>query len=174
VRQTTSFRPSALSFSSKSTKNQVVGAAGLRRIRPKVASDSLLNLMDRLQKEEGKYLNFRNGAFALPATTMAEKELEVPELPAQFPLAGKQTQDCPTRMRFAPSPTGSLHVGGARTALYNWLLAKKGQKEYPKTEAGFIVRVEDTDLARSSKGMCFQKEMIIIISLFRRFSLLSL
>jgi len=50
----------------------------------------------------------------------------------------------PVRVRFAPSPTGSLHVGGARTALYNWLLAKK-------TNGKFIVRVEDTDEARSTK-----------------------
>ena len=47
----------------------------------------------------------------------------------------------------------SLHVGGARTALYNWLMAKKGQLEEPKSDAGFVVRVEDTDLARSTKGM---------------------
>ncbi|CAM9932924.1 unnamed protein product, partial [Ectocarpus fasciculatus] len=47
--------------------------------------------------------------------------------------------------RFAPSPTGSLHVGGARTALFNWLLARQ-------SEGGtFIVRVEDTDEARSSR-----------------------
>jgi glutamyl-tRNA synthetase len=50
----------------------------------------------------------------------------------------------PVRVRFAPSPTGSLHVGGARTALFNWLLAKK-------TKGTFIVRVEDTDEARSTK-----------------------
>jgi len=54
-------------------------------------------------------------------------------------------------MRFAPSPTGSLHVGGARTALYNWLAAKKGQLDFPKENAGFILRVEDTDVARSTK-----------------------
>ena len=49
-----------------------------------------------------------------------------------------------TRTRFAPSPTGSLHVGGARTALFAWLKAKK--------EGGdFIVRVEDTDTARSTR-----------------------
>uniref|UniRef100_A0A7R9WGY5 glutamate--tRNA ligase n=1 Tax=Pseudictyota dubia TaxID=2749911 RepID=A0A7R9WGY5_9STRA len=54
-------------------------------------------------------------------------------------------------MRFAPSPTGSLHVGGARTALYNWLVAKKGQLDFPGEDAGFIIRVEDTDLARSTK-----------------------
>ena len=50
----------------------------------------------------------------------------------------------PVRVRFAPSPTGSLHVGGARTALYNWLLAKQ-------TKGSFIIRVEDTDEARSTK-----------------------
>jgi glutamyl-tRNA synthetase len=50
----------------------------------------------------------------------------------------------PVRVRFAPSPTGSLHVGGARTALFNWLLAKK-------TNGKFIIRVEDTDEARSTR-----------------------
>ena len=49
----------------------------------------------------------------------------------------------PIRVRFAPSPTGYLHVGGARTALYNYLFAKnKGGK--------FILRIEDTDLERST------------------------
>lgn len=47
------------------------------------------------------------------------------------------------RVRFAPSPTGYLHVGGARTALYNYLFAKKNQGTY-------ILRVEDTDEERSS------------------------
>jgi len=48
------------------------------------------------------------------------------------------------RVRFAPSPTGYLHVGGARTALFNWLLARK--------EGGvFVLRVEDTDRARSAE-----------------------
>ncbi|MCP4545738.1 MAG: glutamate--tRNA ligase [bacterium] len=47
------------------------------------------------------------------------------------------------RVRFAPSPTGNLHVGGARTALFNWLYARKvGGK--------FILRVEDTDQGRST------------------------
>jgi glutamyl-tRNA synthetase len=50
------------------------------------------------------------------------------------------------RVRFAPSPTGYLHVGGARTALFNWLFARHhGGK--------FILRIEDTDLARSSEEM---------------------
>jgi len=69
-----------------------------------------------------------------------------------FPNAGKNIFDLPPRMRFAPSPTGSLHVGGARTALYNWLVAKKGQLDFEKdSEGGFVLRVEDTDVARSTK-----------------------
>ncbi|OGP66557.1 MAG: glutamate--tRNA ligase [Deltaproteobacteria bacterium RBG_13_47_9] len=47
------------------------------------------------------------------------------------------------RTRFAPSPTGDLHIGGARTALFNWLLAR----HYRGT---FILRIEDTDVARST------------------------
>ena len=47
------------------------------------------------------------------------------------------------RVRFAPSPTGYLHVGGARTALYNWLYARK-------TGGVFILRIEDTDRERST------------------------
>lgn len=50
------------------------------------------------------------------------------------------------RLRFAPSPTGYLHVGGARTALFNWLLAKKHN-------GTFILRIEDTDRSRSSDEM---------------------
>src|SRR4029078_2734039 len=47
------------------------------------------------------------------------------------------------RVRFAPSPTGALHIGGARTALYNWLLAR-GQG------GAFLLRIEDTDRERST------------------------
>ena len=46
-----------------------------------------------------------------------------------------------TRVRFAPSPTGYLHIGGLRTALYNWLLARK-------TGGAFLLRIEDTDRSR--------------------------
>ena len=50
-----------------------------------------------------------------------------------------------TRLRFAPSPTGYLHVGGARTALFNWLYAKaKGGK--------MLLRIEDTDRERSTEA----------------------
>ena len=75
-------------------------------------------------------------------------------LPTVFPLTGKVPEDQPPRMRFAPSPTGSLHVGGARTALYNWLVAKKGQLDFPGKDASFLLRIEDTDVARSTKGKC--------------------
>src|SRR5207248_8020749 len=50
------------------------------------------------------------------------------------------------RVRFAPSPTGYLHVGGARTALFNWLFARKNQ-------GTLILRIEDTDVERSSAAM---------------------
>ena len=50
------------------------------------------------------------------------------------------------RVRFAPSPTGYLHVGGARTALFNWLFAQHHQGK-------FILRIEDTDVERSSAEM---------------------
>src|ERR1035438_6101924 len=50
------------------------------------------------------------------------------------------------RLRFAPSPTGYLHVGGARTALFNWLFAR----HYRGT---LILRIEDTDFERSTAEM---------------------
>jgi glutamyl/glutaminyl-tRNA synthetase len=54
------------------------------------------------------------------------------------------------RVRFAPSPTGALHIGGARTALYNWLLAH-APGEGPGGRAGTLVlRIEDTDRERST------------------------
>jgi glutamyl-tRNA synthetase len=48
------------------------------------------------------------------------------------------------RVRFAPSPTGALHIGGARTALYNWLLARG------PAQGTFVLRIEDTDRERST------------------------
>ena len=50
------------------------------------------------------------------------------------------------RVRFAPSPTGYLHVGGARTALFNWLFARRNG-------GVFVLRIEDTDAERSSQEM---------------------
>jgi len=53
------------------------------------------------------------------------------------------TADRPVRVRFAPSPTGNLHIGGARTAIYNWAFARRHQ-------GCFILRIEDTDPTRST------------------------
>ena len=49
------------------------------------------------------------------------------------------------RVRFAPSPTGYLHIGGLRTALYNYLFAKHNKGE-------FVLRIEDTDRSRYVEG----------------------
>ena len=53
--------------------------------------------------------------------------------------------DKPIRVRYAPSPTGFPHVGNIRTALFNWLWARH-------TGGKFIVRIEDTDVARTVPG----------------------
>lgn len=64
--------------------------------------------------------------------------------PSSSPAADDRGDDNPVRLRFAPSPTGSLHLGGLRTALFNHLLARKlGGK--------WVLRIEDTD--RVSWGM---------------------
>ncbi len=60
----------------------------------------------------------------------------------------------PIRTRFAPSPSGFLHVGGARTALFNYLYAKARGGQY-------VLRVEDTDQARSTR----ESERMILESL---------
>ncbi|MFW6306844.1 MAG: glutamate--tRNA ligase family protein, partial [Bacillota bacterium] len=48
------------------------------------------------------------------------------------------------RLRFPPSPTGRIHIGNMRTALFNWLWARKNEGE-------LVLRIEDTDLERSTK-----------------------
>src|SRR3954451_18450239 len=61
---------------------------------------------------------------------------------APISMMSPQTSAVP-RVRLAPSPTGALHIGGARTALYNWLLARGHGAE-------FVLRIEDTDRERST------------------------
>uniref|UniRef100_A0A383VW33 glutamate--tRNA ligase n=1 Tax=Tetradesmus obliquus TaxID=3088 RepID=A0A383VW33_TETOB len=93
----------------------------------------------------------RSGVLARPAACLrqvcgrrlvsvrAAVATEVAEAPATVTSAGSKI-----KVRFAPSPTGNLHVGGARTALFNWLYARKvGGK--------FVLRIEDTDTARSTR-----------------------
>jgi glutamyl-tRNA synthetase len=58
--------------------------------------------------------------------------------PAQVRNSKSKLPDSPARTRFAPSPTGYLHLGSLRTALFNYLLAKR-------TGGQFLLRVEDTD-----------------------------
>src|SRR5258708_32173071 len=60
------------------------------------------------------------------------------------------------RVRFAPSPTGYLHIGGVRTALYNWLWARKSGGQ-------FVLRIEDTDQERSTD----ESRRVIVDSLRR-------
>ena len=69
----------------------------------------------------------------MPASQPATPHDPLPDTPAGAPVV----------TRFAPSPTGYLHIGGARTALFNWLYARgRGGK--------FLLRIEDTDRARST------------------------
>ena len=65
-------------------------------------------------------------------------------------LDSLMTNGTKPRLRFAPSPTGYLHVGGARTALFNWLYARH-------TGGKFILRIDDTDVGRNTEAdkRCF-------------------
>jgi glutamyl/glutaminyl-tRNA synthetase len=69
---------------------------------------------------------------------------------AIYSITTKRFLITPARVRFAPSPTGHLHLGGLRTALFNYLLAKK-------TGGQFILRIEDTDQVRRNKNCNFKK-----------------
>ena len=146
---------SKLHFSTKEptnqpNKNQPAGSIRRR----KVLKHNTATLLSRASKFNG----YNDGALfsttedvstAMNDANTQQVEEEVENL---FPNKGKQISDLPPRMRFAPSPTGSLHVGGARTALYNWLVAKKGQLDFSEGYGAFVLRVEDTDLASSTKG----------------------
>ena len=126
-----------------------VSTARRRRARPSNAS-----LKEKLATVPG-YLDGALQSTVEDHTTAADTDAGAgaeARVAHAFPNIGKDVRDLPPRMRFAPSPTGSLHVGGARTALYNWLVAKKGQLDDVGGDGGFVIRVEDTDLARSTKG----------------------
>ena len=60
--------------------------------------------------------------------------------------------------RFAPSPTGSFHMGSLRTAIYNFLFAKKNK-------GNFLLRIEDTDKERSKK--VYEEEILKIFNIFK-------
>lgn len=95
---------------------------------------------------KNKYSSINKRAFTLSATSTTDQQQNnksAADLIAEQLSRTKLTNT--ERVRFAPSPTGTLHVGGARTALYNYLWANK-------KEGSFLIRVEDTDLARSTKA----------------------
>ena len=142
-----------------------------------------------MQREKGLYPDYAYGCFwskhgdTLEADTTMNggdpetgNKIEYPQiLPNVFPNEGKDPSDIQIRMRFAPSPTGSLHVGGARTALYNYLVTKKAQ--YDIREQGeeinpnhappaFVLRIEDTDVARSTKGTHFYPFFLLLRFVF--------
>ncbi|MDR2106848.1 MAG: hypothetical protein LBP24_05515, partial [Coriobacteriales bacterium] len=76
-------------------------------------------------------------------TSADPAKTEADELFAAFGGANNDSATRPVRVRFAPSPTGKLHVGGARTAIYNWAFARHNR-------GSFILRIEDTDPERST------------------------
>ena len=80
-----------------------------------------------------------HGRQGLPPWAMGFHEARQPEAKGQHCLIPRQ----PARTRFAPSPTGYLHLGSLRTALYNYLLARA-------TKGQFIIRLEDTDQVNST------------------------
>src|SRR6059036_1986604 len=78
-----------------------------------------------------------------PARETKRPPAQPPPALVRAPDAADTSAAMTDRVRFAPSPTGYLHVGGARTALFNWLYARK-------TGGTFILRIEDTDQQRST------------------------
>lgn len=68
--------------------------------------------------------------------------------------ANRRLPDKPARTRFAPSPTGYLHLGSLRTALYNYLLARA-------TNGQFILRLEDTDQVGNHPSPCYETVLLI-------------
>jgi len=73
--------------------------------------------------------------------TLTHRPLSAPPPPRSFTSTSSQ----PARVRYAPSPTGELHLGGLRTALFNYLLARQ-------TGGQFLLRIEDTDREREVPG----------------------
>jgi hypothetical protein len=165
------FNSRRLASSSGST---AADGSSLRRQRPSRSGEPGQQLIESLQRQHRNiYPDFSGGSFtsstelwsAVSSSTDVSTESstatdEASHYQLHFPLQGLSNphDTHPPRMRFAPSPTGSLHVGGARTALYNWLVAKKGQQQSEwkgaAAPAAFVLRVEDTDVARSTKGRC--------------------
>ncbi|CAA9376420.1 MAG: Glutamyl-tRNA synthetase @ Glutamyl-tRNA(Gln) synthetase [uncultured Gemmatimonadetes bacterium] len=82
----------------------------------------------------------------IPTESTVTRQPNLVTVPTEVPVLTRSNMSDQIRVRFAPSPTGYLHVGGARTALFNWLLARR-------TGGVFVLRIEDTDRERSSGEM---------------------
>mmetsp|Transcript_26042 Transcript_26042/g.30246 ORF Transcript_26042/g.30246 Transcript_26042/m.30246 type:complete len:898 (-) Transcript_26042:41-2734(-) len=142
---------------SGSTTSAAVNGRGRlgRRTRPAQSSDSLASILESMNQRHGMFMSVveesTSSSTSVNGSSSGDMTISDEEMSKLFPQKGKNLDDMAPRMRFAPSPTGSLHVGGARTALYNWLTAKKGQLDRPGEDGAFVVRVEDTDVARSTK-----------------------
>jgi len=142
---------------SGSTTSAAVNGRGRlgRRTRPAQSSDSLASILESMNQRHGLFMSVveesTSSSTSVNGSSSGDMTISDEEMSKLFPQKGKNLDDMAPRMRFAPSPTGSLHVGGARTALYNWLTAKKGQLDRPGEDGAFVVRVEDTDVARSTK-----------------------
>src|SRR5262244_2700741 len=102
-----------------------------------------------------KKSNASGGAVSSAWRTTTKDEPQMSVTPArtrsgiEVVSAASMSSGSSPRVRFAPSPTGSLHVGGARTALYNLLFARR-------TKGTFILRIEDTDVERSREELTDQ------------------
>mmetsp|Transcript_14029 Transcript_14029/g.21298 ORF Transcript_14029/g.21298 Transcript_14029/m.21298 type:complete len:874 (-) Transcript_14029:607-3228(-) len=151
LRSVSAFAPQIRSLTATTTKSSATTTSPsrrTRRFRPKQKSDSLQALLEDMER---KGIPLHLSAVEILNGVANETDGSDDDISALFPQKGKNVEECAPRMRFAPSPTGSLHVGGARTALYNWLSAKRGQLDFPGEDAAFVLRVEDTDVARSTK-----------------------
>ena len=101
-----------------------------------------LKFSGRKHQPLGVSPGFRNGTVANAIRLILNLKLD--EALVVFPLSHHlESPFCPMmRTRFAPSPTGYLHIGGVRTALFNWLLARQSGGQ-------FILRIDDTDAGRN-------------------------
>lgn len=149
----------------QASANSLLGLHGKQSIHGNVQGKAVL-VVRSLSSAGSRASTARNGSSCDQMSSMLSASLystplpslslrtvsSVPSFPSGRPLVRCKVDSQPAheaakdvRVRFAPSPTGNLHVGGARTALFNWLFARANKGR-------FILRVEDTDLERSTKA----------------------
>lgn len=91
-----------------------------------------------LESRHGKRQQARNARSLRPQSRIADAKTFATTSALAVPRRKPVLPEGPARTRFAPSPTGHLHIGGLRTALFSYLLSKR-------TEGQFLLRIEDTD-----------------------------